>query len=203
MKPLIELTWTITKKRIIGYSISFIILLIIVPLSIVVWHYEYYHYPPVDFKSSPLERSLLLGSIESYENSAEFEAYLHKEGLKWKITEDGPLVIKKVKKEAPKAHIKTYQVFGFSDGNLSGRILVKFYNDRLLFVWLYVSSMGEAVTSKYPNYKGNRENPYNIDGTNTQFYYDRGQGYLAWHDKRLNNEYMLWFKRYYNDRYFY
>lgn len=200
---MIELTWTITRKRIIGYSIAFLILLVVVPSSLFIWHYEYYHYPPVDFKSSPLERSPLVGTINSYQSGKEFESYLNSENLKWEITEDGPLVKKKVKKEAPKAHMRTYQVFGFTDGISEGRLVVKFFNDRLMFLWFYGSKREEYVKGKYPDYKGNLENPYLIDGTSTRFYHDRGQGLLSWQDRRLFNEYMLWIKRFYNGRYFY
>lgn len=142
------------------------------------------------------EHTKLIDGIESYQNIANFKAFLKQSSLQWEITGDK----KSPSDNRPPFHIYEITIKNYSHYSFLGELQVSFFNDRLVDTTFY--------PLEFDRYKNALEKEEGIQFDDkqkvkippfTEVYIasdHKKNKYVRWEDTRLANEFNLWIKRY-------
>lgn len=165
-------------------------------VGMLIWHFEYYHLPPISFVSTNADHAILIDQIESYQTVNEFTTRLEQRSMAWNLAEDSP----GPRDHRPPFHIVVLEVPEYSHLGVRGRLKVSFLNDRLYATWFYPSDIEGYVRqleSQQGLNLGGRRDTTIRSHVRVWIWEDyNGETYVGWKDIRLGKEVSLWISRY-------
>ena len=140
-------------------------------------------------------RAILIDDIKSYQSIDEFKKFLSSRNFQWeekKYAQSPP-------KGRPPFNIYTIKIQKYSHLGFLGKLVVSFFNNRLISTTFYPLDINRYIIELKKNginFNGIQEikiEPY----TRVRFSVDNNdRKYIEWSDTRLDEEVELWIKRY-------
>lgn len=160
-----------------------------------VWRFEYYL--PVSFEDVAPDKALLIDGVESYLSVAVFLLQLKSRSIAYEVEYPSPA---SQEENRPPFNITTVKIMGFSHLGYTGELLVEFFNDRLVGVRFFTSSVDAYKRQLlFQERLDLLAQPEILSSKNTRVWSATdyaGRAYIGWEDIRLAKEMEIWIKRY-------